>query len=691
MHLLPSMLVLIAAAALSFLTTVQSIYADQVGEVDFHLELIGQPVEGASIVVDDYFYIPTDRGVLACFQASSGKMLWRSMVDSKPIQSLILVNSDLLVTLSHDGTILRAWNSATGFLRWDIFLPQTTTAGSSDQTVDVAFVASSNSIHVLSNNKIYFLDTSGNILRQFTPLDSYAASSLKVISTKREVSLGTGAFILILSGLTHPSATMLTSSSPIVAVGCFVSSSSPDICVLTALLKFNSLLGIFEVLTYPGLPVSPEAIHSNIFTDEDLADQSSVFALEQTPTTTALHLIDVSSKHAGMKLSFPIAGAGPTFKIATFTLAAAESIESSTSHGFVGLTVCSPAGNCSAYVYSSSDSDGADRSPKSLFSFNSCFAKEGDTAAMGPYRSTHHPSLVHSVSCAQPSPSSNGGSVSLMTSSLSSSREISSIELTIALPHEAGSTGFVTLSGGAGTALQTVLSTSSGQILLTVGARIVAVREESLAYIQQALILKAPHDAVAFDSRHIPSFEKRLTLQWEAAKHMVMSIAELGMTVLSVLETTSVMDILAGLLRGKYNFHRSNDVLFGFNKIAVCLTSFTSSNPLQTSLHIVGVDLLNKGNVVFSISPELPSNIGRIISMKLYKLDGLDERLVLIVTAFSGTVYFYEFRVLDLLKKRLTSLPLSASIVDAHLETVNFLETKSSAEGLQYALVRMTN
>ena len=111
------LLLLLTASAVS------AIYEEQAGENDWHSEFIGRPLdaqasENARVVVS------TALNVLATLSLDTGDIVWRQVFhESDQLQGFtVLSKPAAVISVSSNGTLLRAWRSEDGALLWERYI-----------------------------------------------------------------------------------------------------------------------------------------------------------------------------------------------------------------------------------------------------------------------------------------------------------------------------------------------------------------------------------------------------------------------------------------------------------------------------------------------------------------------------------------------------------------------------------------
>ncbi|KAI9097905.1 hypothetical protein K1719_025676 [Acacia pycnantha] len=117
-------------ALLLFLSSSQfsfSIYEDQVGLMDWHQQYIGKvkhAVFHTQKTGRKRVLVSTEENVLASLDLRHGEIFWRHVLGTNDvINGLDIALGKYVITLSSDGSILRAWNLPDGQMVWESFLP----------------------------------------------------------------------------------------------------------------------------------------------------------------------------------------------------------------------------------------------------------------------------------------------------------------------------------------------------------------------------------------------------------------------------------------------------------------------------------------------------------------------------------------------------------------------------------------
>ncbi|WCJ29438.1 ER membrane protein complex subunit 1 [Euphorbia peplus] len=108
------------------ITTAFSLYEDQVGLMDWHQQYIGK-------VKDAVFHtqktgrkrvvVSTEENLIASLDLRHGEIFWRHLLGpNDPIDGIQIAMGKYVVTLSSEGSIVRAWNLPDGQMVWESYL-----------------------------------------------------------------------------------------------------------------------------------------------------------------------------------------------------------------------------------------------------------------------------------------------------------------------------------------------------------------------------------------------------------------------------------------------------------------------------------------------------------------------------------------------------------------------------------------
>ncbi|CAL0319236.1 unnamed protein product [Lupinus luteus] len=111
---------------LSFINLASSLYEDQVGLMDWHQQYIGKvkhAVFHTQKTGRKRVLVSTEENVVASLDLRRGEIFWRHVLGTNDVvDGLDIALGKYVVTLSSDGSILRAWNLPDGQMVWESFL-----------------------------------------------------------------------------------------------------------------------------------------------------------------------------------------------------------------------------------------------------------------------------------------------------------------------------------------------------------------------------------------------------------------------------------------------------------------------------------------------------------------------------------------------------------------------------------------
>ncbi|XP_031256639.1 ER membrane protein complex subunit 1 [Pistacia vera] len=111
---------------LSCATSIFSLYEDQVGLMDWHQQYIGKvkhAVFHTQKTGRKRVLVSTEENVIASLDLRHGEIFWRHVLGTNDaIDGIDIALGKYVITLSSDGSILRAWNLPDGQMVWESFL-----------------------------------------------------------------------------------------------------------------------------------------------------------------------------------------------------------------------------------------------------------------------------------------------------------------------------------------------------------------------------------------------------------------------------------------------------------------------------------------------------------------------------------------------------------------------------------------
>ena len=589
---------------------VLAIYADQAGEADFLLQLVGEP-SGRALTQSDHIFLATAKGVLACFHEHTGELVWRALLDNSPLKHFIWVKSSVIV-VSKGATRVSALDANTGHIIWEkpLPLPQNTNA----DVVEISFDSVLNSVRVLAHNAISFLTTEGELMWQFIPEDSYSHDSIKF--DRKDTHAGhKGTMRLVISSLALPSSPKASKSKEaFLGCGCFTSEDSES-CLYTAVISADLQRRSVDIAVYPALAVSPKDLRTNVrsFIDESVDTTAAVFgvSLRGVPSLQVMPL----SGNAVSPTDYPMAGSlsepPEVFVVESDddALTLFPAVSYCTEKDCLVVTPKSPSGG--------------------MLQLLSCPGETG-LSIHGYERSLHHSFLARYFGCSSLVGHSLKFTKGSMTHTMAVNSESALFPVQLANP-------IFDMKGLSILAKGFVLVSSRGQILITHRKNVVAVREESLAHILHALVVGPPLDKSVLKS--VPSLQERLSMQHDIFMKWVQDSVITASNAIEVLMSTSPLIVFQKLIHGEYTDRRktleSKNTLFGFNKQAVCITA------VNHQLKVVTLDILKRKPVDFVV-PLTPGLSGEIIDrVSVLHGDDYDQELLIVMKTSSRNLYIW--------------------------------------------------
>lgn len=144
------------------LSECMALYEDQVGLFDWRQQYVGNSKEvyfeqtSHSSTTSKRVFLSTESNVLAALNARTGQIVWRQVFERKDnIINTLLHNSNLLITLSGNGRVVRSWDPNKGHLLWE---------STSSNYVDYQNERYGNLENMLKNHQAVLLDDDGGLL-----------------------------------------------------------------------------------------------------------------------------------------------------------------------------------------------------------------------------------------------------------------------------------------------------------------------------------------------------------------------------------------------------------------------------------------------------------------------------------------------------------------------------------------------
>lgn len=624
------LLLLVAAVA-------DAIFADQAGEADFHLRLIGRPSPGLALAHEDAFVVATDRGLLACLDARTGALRWRQEVHLDRALDRLALAEGLVLALSHGARLLQAWDARSGLLAWETALPAPRSELSAPAATDLSFDPASRTVSVLAHHSLLFLHLSGSLLWQFAPDPVYKSSALNMSKGARQAA--SSELSLVLSQLTHPGGSQAsTSTEEWAAVGCFVDAANlAGNCAYSAVVRVNHGARSASLSAYAGLSAPALELRSNLPSHAAPGPLHVFFALDPlTPALLLAHLAPGPGAAEVLSIALPAPAAAPEL----FSLAADRG-----DAAYAGTHMCDASG-CSSFVYFPRP----DEPDSALLSVVAC----PGPSAIGLARDPLHPRLARAVTCSRPL----HGALLSATNAVGADRVVSAHTQSTPLPPGASVLDVSSLSALLAPGRLALLLTCRSGLLLIASEAECAVREEALAYTKQAVLVPAPPEQL--HTHALPSLSQRLAMQ--AA--LLSAFAEQAVSALTlaahILAHTPPTTVFRKLWHGDYRSERAGDQGFGFARLAVCLTS---ADALR-SLRLVVADLGAGGAVRGAFVPSLPEG-DPLVFAALLPRDEDEEQLWLLAGTEGGRVLIWTLSVAALVGRGVPDDPAPALSLQA--------------------------
>lgn len=112
---------------LGFVCTAHAMFEDQAGTYDWYKQYVGIPNELAFHKLKPRVYLGTNQNIVSALNLRDGSVAWRRKLEDndKLDATLLLDTPSVMLSLSSQGTILRAWDQNEGALRWQLNLKKT--------------------------------------------------------------------------------------------------------------------------------------------------------------------------------------------------------------------------------------------------------------------------------------------------------------------------------------------------------------------------------------------------------------------------------------------------------------------------------------------------------------------------------------------------------------------------------------
>ncbi|EJD76132.1 PQQ enzyme repeat family protein [Loa loa] len=154
-------------------TTISAIYEDQIGKFDWHHKYVGcarelhmERLKGTKL---PHIFVSTEADMVASLKASTGQIAWRQQLErASALQLSFSPAAKLLITVTKENEVVRAWNRDSGVLVWETQIQQITPGWKKTETLisnDNVFVLRGAHITALSlgNGQLKWATNLGNI------------------------------------------------------------------------------------------------------------------------------------------------------------------------------------------------------------------------------------------------------------------------------------------------------------------------------------------------------------------------------------------------------------------------------------------------------------------------------------------------------------------------------------------------
>jgi hypothetical protein len=128
-------------AALMLCTPAAAMFEDQAGAYDWYKPFVGPVTSAALHSKIPRLFLGTQRNVVGSLHLRDGNIAWRRLLDDgDTVDSTMLIETPVtaLLSLSGNGTFLRAWDQVDGALKWQLNLRPTKEAPTAAITGDVS-------------------------------------------------------------------------------------------------------------------------------------------------------------------------------------------------------------------------------------------------------------------------------------------------------------------------------------------------------------------------------------------------------------------------------------------------------------------------------------------------------------------------------------------------------------------------
>jgi len=531
--------------------------------------------------------------------------------------------------------------------------------------VDMVINQGSNVLQVLSDNTITFIALSGKVPEVLWTYNSNNGNEDLVKS-----QLKADYIPVIIELLVPTSGTNIENNIP-VALGCFVKSSSTNTsntyCDKVFILNtdINKKKASFSSLMLGFQQVNLDSIHALVATNvNSFSNEDIIFGKSSDTQVTILSL----STNKPVTIDLPMTS--PSLPEDKQYITDYNKPQSKVSNKFI---ITTSNGDLLPFVTSCSSDNSVFKcdafaivmkAKPSIFNAAQCIGRT--SAVIGFERHLVHSHVAKSIACIAVDSTLTSSTMVISNVKLDNSEEPTISSNKIVLPNIAiSSLQYVTAMRG-----HNLIVESSGRTFMTLSDKIIWTRDEALSNIRQVLIIDG-HNSIINDenSFEIVNFWTRLQLQKveliEAFVTRIESMKQLPMQLIEQfipnykkllqfdfeMKKKTPKEIIAEkkLNREKKRESQrkgagrtSKAIHFGFDKIALCLTSnypLEGSNVIDANIRVSAVDLI-RGEVIWSVEPlKLPSE--KISIARLLKVGKSNDNFLLLSTDL-GNIYFYK-------------------------------------------------
>lgn len=535
--------------------------------------------------------------------------------------------------------------------------------------VDMVINQGSNILQVLSDNTITFLSfdkTPEIIWKYVNSIDNFDGTG-DIIKAQQKLD-----FSPVLTELLVPTSGTNISSNVHVALGCFVKSSttiksnncdkafilSADISKNKA--SFSPLLSGFQ-------QVNLDSVHAVVATDaKSFTIDDVIFG---RVSDTQLLVLPLSSNKP-ITLDLPLSSPNlpddekyiTDYKERQFKGSSKFIVTTSQGDLLPFVTHCTADSSkykCDVFAIVTN--------PKpSILNVAQCIGRT--TAIIGFERHLLHPHVAKSIICASVDSTSTSSTVVISNINLDNGFKPLITSSKLQLPNVAISSLAYVAAVKDG---YSIFAEKSGQTFMLSQDKILWTRDEALSNVRQVLIIDG-HSSIIDEENpsEMLDFWARLELQkvelFESFKNRIEWLRELPLELLEQFipnyeklmnfdfeaKKSTLKEVKAQKkisrdkkreLQRKGSGYTSKAIHFGFDKVALCLSSnipLQGSSFLDASIRVSAVDLI-KGDVLWSVEPALLPSGEKISIARLLKV-GKSKNNVLLLSTESGNVYFFK-------------------------------------------------